>query len=55
MPGEAEHSPLVKVVEETQRRINVADTDIGYELGERIKDLRGLLTAYRKGDIKERT
>lgn len=55
VPGEAEHSPLVKVVEETQRRINVADTDIGYELGERIKDLRGLLTAYRKGDIKERT
>lgn len=29
IPGEAEHTPTVKIVEQMRRRVNVADTDIG--------------------------
>ena len=53
IPGEAEHTPTVKIVEQMSRRVNVADTDIGKNLLERIDDLRMLLNAYRRGDIKE--
>ena len=53
IPGEAEHTPTVKIVEQMRRRVNVADTDIGKNLLERIDDLRMLLNAYRRGDIKE--
>ena len=36
-----------------ERRVNVADTDIGEELATRIADLSILLAAYRSGEIKE--
>ena len=40
------------VVEKNLERKRVADTDIGLELKTQIKDLKMLLTAYRKGLIK---
>ena len=42
-----------QIVEMTGRRAMVADTDKGAELREQIADLERLLTAYRKGYIKE--
>ena len=50
-PGEI--TPSVSVVEKMERRVNVADTDIGEELATRIADLSVLLAAYRSGEIKE--
>jgi fructose-1,6-bisphosphatase-3 len=41
------------VLEHTNARIRVADTDIGLELEHQIEDLSMLLAAYRKGLIKE--
>ena len=40
------------VVEKKLERKRVVDTDIGLELKNQIKDLKRLLTAYRKGLIK---
>ena len=50
-PGET--TPSVSVVEKMPRRVNVADTDYGAELLLRIDELRELLSAYRRGLIKE--
>ncbi|MGV8982246.1 fructose-1,6-bisphosphatase [Clostridium sp.] len=41
------------VLEKSTNRIRVTDTDVGLEIKEQIKDLELLLTAYRKGLIKE--
>ncbi|MBR5102157.1 MAG: fructose-1,6-bisphosphatase, partial [Muribaculaceae bacterium] len=43
-----------QLVELTNRRMMVKDTDIGHELEQQILDLQKLLIAYRAGDIKER-
>ena len=42
------------VLEKNFTRKTVADTDRGLELMQQIDDLKMLLTAYRKGLIKER-
>ena len=44
----------VQLVEMTNRRIMVKDTDIGNELQEQIRDLEELLHAYHTGMIIER-
>ena len=41
------------IIEMSQRRMLVADTDIGAELKKQIADLKRLLYAYRHGIIKE--
>ena len=42
------------LVELTNHRMHVKDTDIGAELQSQIEDLKELLDAYRSGDLKER-
>ena len=42
------------LVELTNHRMHVKDTDIGVELQSQIEDLKELLDAYRSGDLKER-
>ena len=42
------------LVELTNHRMHVKDTDIGTELKSQIEDLKELLEAYRSGDLKER-
>ncbi len=42
----------LSIVEASKERILVGDTDIGQQLYNDIKDLKLLLTAYRKGIIK---
>ena len=42
------------LVELTNHRMHVKDTDIGTELQAQIEDLKELLDAYRSGDLKER-
>lgn len=46
-------SPLIRVVEKPDSRVNISDTDKGAELAEQISDLHELLEAYRSGNIKE--
>ena len=41
------------IVESSNRRVLVADTDIGRELRKQIAELELLLRAYRKGWLKE--
>ena len=48
-----ESTPKVSIVEKMKNRVMVADTDRGVELKERIGDLKELMAAYRRGDIKE--
>ena len=48
------HSPEIKTVKLLEKRMTVADTDIGEELKRQIEDIKMLLEAYRKGTIKER-
>lgn len=48
-----ESTPKVSIVEKMKNRVMVADTDKGAELRERIADLKELVAAYRRGDIKE--
>lgn len=47
-------TPEIQIVERLPDRANISDTDKGRELLEQIEDLKELLTAYRKGEIKER-
>ncbi len=47
------YAPKVYIVEKMKERVNIADTDLGKELEERISDLKELLTAYRSGIIQE--
>ena len=42
-----------EILEHNRKRIRVRDTDKGQEIGEKIKDLKNLLKAYRSGAIKE--
>ncbi len=42
-----------ELIMESEKRIKVADTDIGMSLKEEIKDLEMLLVAYKSGYIKE--
>lgn len=44
----------LQLVEMTNRRMMVKDTDIGAELKQQIIDLENLLTAYRSGLLKEK-
>lgn len=53
MPG-TENTPRVTIVEKMKKRVMVGDTDLGKELADRIEDLKELVTAYRKGIIKEK-
>lgn len=48
-----ESTPKVSIVEKMKKRVMVADTDKGVELRSRIDDLKELVAAYRRGDIKE--
>lgn len=48
-----ESSPKVSIVEKMKNRVMVADTDKGRELAETIEDLKELVAAFRRGDIKE--
>ena len=50
-----EVAPSVQIVELMKRRMSVSDTDEGKELARRIQELQALLTAYRTGQIKERS
>ena len=43
-----------QIIEMSNRRMLVADTDKGTELRQQIDDLKNLLYAYRHGYIKER-
>ena len=45
----------IQLVELSQNRVRVRDTDKGIELQAQIDELRDLLWAYRHGTIKERT
>lgn len=42
------------LVEKANHRIMVADTDVGKQIQENIRELRALLKAYREGTIRER-
>lgn len=53
-PETGGQTPEVQIVEKLPDRANISDTDKGQELLEQIEDLKELLTAYRKGEIKER-
>ena len=53
--GEGESiTPKVSIVEKMDRRVNIADTDLGHEIALRIADLKFLLEAYRNGSILEK-
>jgi len=48
------HSPEIKIMEDFPKRMTVADTDIGDELKRQVEDMKMLVSAYKKGTIKER-
>ena len=48
-----ENTPKVSIVEKMKNRVMVVDTDMGCELHDRIEDLKELMAAFRRGDIKE--
>lgn len=50
-----ENTPKVQIVEKMTNRMMVVDTDLGVELKGRIEDLKELVTAYRRGLLKEKT
>lgn len=47
-------TPSIRTVEVLEKRMNVADTDIGKELQQQIEELQSLVDAYKAGTIKER-
>jgi len=49
-----ESTPRVSIVEQMKKRVMVGDTDKGKELTAVIKDLKELVAAYRRGEIKEK-
>lgn len=51
--GKSEHTPKIQIVEKLPCRANIADTDKGEEILEKINDLKKLLKAYQSGEIKE--
>ena len=46
-------SPTLEIVEEISPRVRVADTDVGKTLAQRVEELKWLLDAYRRGEVKE--
>jgi fructose-1,6-bisphosphatase-3 len=50
---EQESSPRVSIVEKMKNRVMVSHTDKGKELSGQIDDLKQLVDAFRRGDIKE--
>ena len=50
---EKESTPRVAIVEKMKNRVMVSHTDKGKELGGQIDDLKELVDAFRRGDIKE--
>ncbi|MCL1982864.1 MAG: fructose-1,6-bisphosphatase [Clostridiales bacterium] len=48
------HPPEIKIVETLRKRMTVADTDIGEELKRQADELKMLVSAYKKGVIKEK-
>lgn len=50
-----ENTPKVFIVEKMKHRVMVASTDKGALLLEQIEDLKELIGAYRRGELKERT
>ena len=50
--GEYGSTPTIHLVEKLEQRANIADTDRGNEINDRISDLHQLLEAYRAGLIK---
>jgi fructose-1,6-bisphosphatase-3 len=48
------YTPVLKHVKHFPDRMTVGDTDIGEDLKRQIDELKMLVTAYRKGTIKER-
>ncbi len=50
---ERESTPRVAIVEKMKNRVMVANTDKGAELKAQIADLKELVEAFRRGDIKE--
>jgi len=51
----ADMVPKEVYVREEEKRILVADTDVGKELKDHIEILQNLLEAYRKGIIEQKT
>lgn len=51
--GTGGQTPTVRIVEKLESRANVSDTDKGMDILDKINDLRELMTAYKKGIIKE--
>ncbi len=50
---EQESTPKVSIVEKMKNRVMVSHTDKGKELSGQIDDLKQLVDAFRRGDIKE--
>lgn len=48
------HSPVVKVVETMFERMMILDTDQGADIVQQIDDLKQLISAYRRGLLKEK-
>lgn len=48
------HSPVMKIVENLPERLLIIDTDQGKELVGKVEDLRGLIQAFKNGEIKEK-
>ena len=48
------NTPSIRTVEVLEKRMTVADTDIGKELQQQIEELQALVDAYKSGTIKER-
>lgn len=48
-----ENTPKVSIVENMKQRVMVADTDKGKDLAVMIRDLKELVAAFRRGEIKE--
>ncbi len=47
------HSPVMKTVETMTERLLILDTDQGADLVEKVDDLKELVRAFKKGEIKE--
>lgn len=47
------HSPVMKTVETMAERLLILDTDQGADLVEKVDDLKELVRAFKKGEIKE--
>ena len=48
------HSPVITIVNNMPKRMLVGDTDLGQELRRERDELSELVSAYRKGTMKEK-